>query len=351
MNIAIDVSPLQTGHKIRGVGFYLTYLKRSLLSYFPKNKYNFFTKTSEIPSNTDIVHYPYFDPFFLTLPLVKKHKTIVTVHDLTPIKFHKYFPVGVKGTIRWQIQKMNLRKVDAIITDSQSSKDDIVEIIGVPEDKVFISYLAAGEEFKKLDKTSSVKKVIRSKYNLPEKFILYVGDVTWNKNLPNLLQAVKKTGLPIVLVGKSLVQTDFDRENPWNSDLVKVQDMIRSNDKVITLGFVPTEDLTILYNIATVFIMPSYYEGFGLPVIEAMQSGCAVITTKEGSLPEVGGDACYYVDSHSIESIASGIKKVFDNPALQKELSRKGLERAKEFKWEKTAEQTVLVYQKVMQRK
>lgn len=192
------------------------------------------------------------------------------------------------------------------------------------------------------------KLEIQKRYNLPERFVLYVGDVTWNKNLPRLLEAVKQINLPLVMVGKALVSEDYDRTNPWNDDLVKVQQEAEANTNVIRLGFVSNEDLVGIYNMATVFIMPSLYEGFGLPVLEAMASGCPVITTKEGSLPEVAGEAALYVDAYSTESIAEGLKKVFNDENLRKELSKKGLKRAAEFSWKKTAENTLEVYRRVL---
>lgn len=347
MKIAIDVSPLQTGHKIRGVGFYLEYLKQSLVKYHPQHEYQFFTDSKELNSSIDLVHYPYFDPFFLTLPTLKKYKTVVTVHDLTPLIFPEHFPVGVKGSLRWQLQKMNLKKVDAILTDSESSKKDILRIIGVPAKKVSVSYLAAGDEFQKISDQRARIDAVRKKFALPEKFILYVGDVTWNKNLPNLIAAVQQKNLPLVMVGKSLVQKDFDKTNPWNRDLVEVQKLVQNDPSIFLLGFVSTEELVALYNCATVFVMPSLYEGFGLPVIEALQSGCPVVTTKGGSLPEVAEDAVYYVDEHSVESISKGLYEVYSNVTLQKELSQKGIKQAKKFSWKKTADQTLAVYQSI----
>ena len=347
MKIAIDVSPLQTGHKVRGAGFYLEHLKKALLQYYPDNTYTFFVRGAKLPENIDLVHFPYFEPFFLALPVYKRYKTAVTVHDLTPIVFSKHFPRGIKGSIKWQMQRYALKKANAIITDSNSSKKDIVKYVGVPEGRVNVIYLAAGEDFIKL-KTENIKLKIKEKYKLPDKFVLYVGDVTWNKNLPRLLEAIRKTGIPLVMVGKALVSDDYDRTNPWNDDLVKVQQEAEANTNVIRLGFVSNEDLVEIYNMATVFIMPSLYEGFGLPVLEAMASGCPVITTKEGSLPEVAGEAALYVDAYSTESIAEGLKKVFNDENLQKELSKKGLKRAAEFSWKKTAEKTLDVYGKVL---
>lgn len=346
MKVAIDISPLQTGHKVRGAGFYLENLKRALIKYYPQNEYKFFTRGENLPEDVDLVHFPYFEPFFLALPIYKKYLTVVTVHDLTPIVFKKHFPRGLKGEIKWQMQRYALKKANAIITDSNCSKKDIVKYVGVPADRVSVIYLAAGEEFKVLDGSAWISD-IREKYNLPEKFVLYVGDVTWNKNLPRLVEAVKSINVPLVMVGKALLSEDFDRNNPWNNDLVKVQDMI--NDQVIRLGFIPTEDLVAIYNLATVFVMPSLYEGFGLPILEAMSCGCPVVTTKQGSLEEVAGDAALYVDAYSKESMAKGIKEVFENPILQKKLLQEGLKRVNEFSWKKTASDTLDVYRQVIE--
>jgi glycosyltransferase involved in cell wall biosynthesis len=349
MKIAIDISPLQTGHKVRGAGFYLENLKRALVKYYPKNEYKFFTRGENLPENVDLVHFPYFEPFFLALPIYKKYLTVVTVHDLTPIVFKKHFPRGIRGEIKWQMQRYALKKAHAIITDSESSKKDIVKRVGVPADKIFVIYLAAGEEFKIIPNLESVAKNLKEKYKLPEKFVLYVGDVTWNKNLPRLIEAIKSVNVPLVMVGKALVSEDFDRSNPWNKDLAKVQDLAKNDKDIIRLGFVSTEDLVGIYNLATVFAMPSLYEGFGLPILEAMSCGCPVVTTKQGSLSEVAGEAALYVDAYSKESIAEGIKEVFDNPILQKKLLQDGLKRVGKFSWKKTAEETLDVYKKVIE--
>ena len=348
MKIAIDVSPLQSGHKVRGVGFYLTYLKKALLQYYPKNEYIFFEKDQSIPDDVDLVHYPYFDPFFLSLPFNKKHKTIVTVHDLTPLVFPEHFPAGIKGKLRWLIQKYNLSHINGIITDSETSKKDIIKIIGIPESKIAVAYLAADDAFKQIELSKTKKDALRKKYNLPEQFVLYVGDVTWNKNVPRLLNAVKKIDLPLVMVGKSLVAENVDKTNVWNKYIIETQRLAKENVKVQRLGFLPTEDLVSLYNLATVFVFPSVYEGFGLPVIEAMQSGCPVITTKGGSLEEVAGGAAFYFDGSDTDNLAEAIVKVMSSQALRKELSEKGLAQAKKFSWKKTAEQTVSMYKSVL---
>ena len=349
MKIAIDLSPLSSGHflqhRVRGTGFYLTNLKESLVKYFPKNEYIYFNRGESLPKDVDVIHYPYFEPFFITLPFGINKKSVVTVHDLTPFVFPNNFPSGIKGKIRWQVQKKSLKKAGAIITDSNSSKKDIESFAGIDPSKIHVVYLAAAEHFK--PQSESRKQEIVKKFNLPTRFVLYVGDATWNKNLPRLIEAINKTEIPLIIVGQAFANKDFDHSNPWNSDLQKAQELVGQNKNIKILGFVSNGDLAALYSVATLFVMPSLYEGFGLPILEAMASGCPVITSKNGSLKEVGGDGVYHIDPENLDSIEKGIEKVWNDTNLQKELSRKGLGQAKKFTWEKTATQTLKVYEEV----
>lgn len=343
MKIGIDISPLQTGHSVRGVGFYVKNLIEYLQKYDLVNKYSFLKNLNDF-DKVDILHIPYFDPFFVHLPLVKRAKLVVTVHDLTPLIFPHLFPIGVKGKVKWNIHKALLKRADAIVTDSNSSQKDINKLTGIPLHKIHTIYLAANPDFKQVNLSRKEVQKILEKYKLPEQFLLYVGDVTANKNLPRLIDAVKKTNITLVLVGKALSNTKYDSANPWNKDLVYTQKKVKDDPQFKILGFVDQEDLTSLYNLATASIVPSLYEGFGLPILEAMQSGCPVITTKRGSLKEVAGDAAYFVDPESSEDIAKGISEVMKNKKLQLKLKEKGLSQAKKFSWKKTAEQTIQVY-------
>lgn len=351
MNIAIDTSPISDqsliGHRVRGVGSYIKQLKDNVIKYDKNNEYVFFKKGDVLPWNINLIHYPYFDPFFLTLPIFSKYKTVVTVHDLTPLVFPKYFPKGVRGSFKWFIQKSSLRKANLIIADSMSSKKEIIKFTGIKENKINVIHLAAGEQFRKL-KIENLKLKIARKYELPEKFALYVGDVTWNKNLPRLIEAAKKSRIPLVMVGKALVSKDFDKKNPWNQDLVTVQNSVKEDKNIILPGFVETADLIQIYNLATFLIMPSLYEGFGLPILEAMACGCPVVTSREGSIPEVAGDAAFYTDAYDSEKIAKDMTEVFKNEKLRKELSVKGLRQSSKFSWKKTAEETVKVYESII---
>ncbi len=346
MKIAIDISPLSSGHKVRGVGFYLEHLKKALLKYFPQHEYIFFTQQNEVPEDLDVLHYPYFDPFFLTLPFARKHKTVVTVHDLTPLVFPREFPVGIKGTLKWRLQRLSLKNVDGILADSFASKKDIERLAGIQPKKIDVAYLAAGEEFRQIQDLIFKKQVIE-KYGLPEKFALYVGDVTPNKNLPRIVEACLKETIPLVMVGKALAQESFDRKNPWNKDLVTVKKLIKNEKNIFVLGFVTSEELVALYNSATVCVMPSLYEGFGLPIVEAMACGCPVIASHGGSLKEVAGNSAFIVNPENIESIAGGLRTVFDSEIRQRELREKGLVVAGSFSWEKTAQETLKMYEKV----
>ena len=232
-------------------------------------------------------------------------------------------------------------------TNSNSSKKDITSLINFDENKIKVIYLAAGSEFRVL-KSKEKAENVRKKYNLPQKFVLYVGDVTWNKNLPRLIDAIKTTNIPLVMVGKNLAKQDYDRQNPWNHDLNRVNDLVKDDSRIIRLGFVESNDLIAIYNAATVFIMPSLYEGFGLPILEAQACGCPVITTREGSLKEVASSSAYFVDGYDYESIAEGIKNVFNNNDLQEQLRQKGFENIKKFSWEKTAKMTIESYKKIL---
>lgn len=354
MKIAIDISPLEgrhsSDHRVRGTGFYVRDLKSSLQKYFSENKYHFFVNRKGLPSDIDVVHYPYFEPFFQTLPFLKKYPSVITIHDLIPLVFPKHFPSGIKGNIRWQLQKILLRQIDQIITDSESSKKDIIRLTGINGERITVIYLAASEEFTQVSeiKNSFMLKEVRRKYNLPEKYVLYVGDGTWNKNLPRIIQAVEAANVSLVIVGKALVDEDINWKNAWNNDLVETQRFVKNNKQITRLGFVSTQDLICIYKLATIFIMPSLYEGFGLPVLEAMVCGCPVITTKEGSLPEVAGNAAFYVDAYSSKSIKDGIQFLYKDTRLRKELSDKGLNQAKKFSWEKTVKETIRVYEKIV---
>ncbi len=347
MKVAIDISPLKSSHQFRGVGVYTKCLVESLKKHDQKNEYFLINHQSSIINHQfDLIHYPYFDLFWLTLPLKKSRPTVVTVHDLTPLVFPDKFPKGLRGSAKYQIQKHSLKGAKAIITDSQNSKEDIVRFIGFPKKGIKVIHLAPGEEFKPI-KSGKLLLRLKKKYSLPEKFVLYVGDINYNKNVLGLVEASKQAKIKIVIVSKPAAQENFNSSHIEDQPLVQLIKLYGKDPDVIRIGFVPIKDLVALYNLATVYCQPSFYEGFGLPVLEAMACGTPVVAAETSSLPEICGGAAVMVNPHRRREIGRGIKKVFNDKILREKLVKKGLKQVEKFSWEKTARETVKVYQKV----
>jgi len=294
-----------------------------------------------------LVHYPYFDFFFFTLPLVKSKKTLVTLHDCTPLVFPENYPVGFEGRINFFLQKMSLKSVKAVLTDSENSKKDIIKYLAVPPEEIYVIYLAADPIYQKLN-TNDLKQKTKLKYNLPEKFLLYVGDVNYNKNLLGLIKAfnlVKEGELNLVLVGRAFENRELSEVKILFSSIKD----LNLGRKVRFLGFVPDEDLVSVYNLASVYCQPSFYEGFGLQILEAMACGCPVVTSNISSLPEIAGDAAVLVNPNSVAEIARGIKKLLEEKNFRDEKIQAGFSQAKKFSWDKTAEETIKVYEKLLE--
>lgn len=351
MNIAIDTTPLASGHAARGVGVYTKNLIEALQKYEGKHSYNFFTRGQQLPKDADIVHYPYFDPFFLTLPLQKKAPTVVTVHDLIPLVFPDKFPAGFRGMIKWQIQKAALRKVDRIITVSQCSKKDVEKLVGIDERKIDVVYSAASAGYQNVTNTNILHN-LKKKYRLPDNYFLYVGDVNWNKNIPGMIRAfaefVKKSNIyHLVLVGRAFLDGTLKETRVIRSVIQELQ----IADHIICTGYATDEDLAGMYSMAICSLEPSYYEGFGLPVLEAMTSGCPVLVADNSSLNEIAGPSIR-VQADSIESIASGMNKIVSIfSEARKKLVADGITWSNQFSWKKTAKETVAVYEKVLEHK
>lgn len=347
MKVAIDLTPLYSAHQFRGIGFYTKKLMEAMEEIAPQKGIELeFVKSTDklLFVGADIVHFPYFSPFFLTLPGKKLTKSVVTIHDLIPIKYLEHYPPGIKGRLRWEIQKRRLKKVEAVITDSDYWREEIPKLTSFPKEKIFVVPLAAGKEFKKF-KVQSSKFKVKEKYQLPDNFILYVGDVNWNKNVEGLIKAISNikyqiSNINLVLVGKAFEDRNLKEKNSI-LQLIKQLNLINQTK---ILGYVPTEDLVAIYNLATVFCLPSFSEGFGLPVLEAMACGCPVVAVKTSSLPEICGEAAVLVDPYDINDISRGIEKAIKN---KEELGEKGIKQAAKFSWRKTAELTLEVYEKV----
>jgi glycosyltransferase involved in cell wall biosynthesis len=343
MHIAIDIAPLSTEHKTRGIGSYAKNLIEALQKYEKKHSYTFFTRGIKVPKNVDLVHYPYFDPFFLTLPLRKTKRTIVTVHDLIPLVFPDKFPPGIKGLLKWRMQKFSLMGAKRIITDSGQSKVDIHRLAGLSNDRIDVVPLAPAPIFGVISNKKKLEK-IRKKYKLPNRFVLYVGDVNWNKNVHGLLDALHRLKFDLVLVGKAFEDKSLVEMRLLNKHIAS----LRLAKRVKKLGFVPEEDLVAIYNLASVYVQPSFYEGFGLPVLEAMACGCPVVCSYVASLREIGGPAIA-VEPNDPENIASGIFRVVAmNTDEREKLIHEELAWVNKFSWKSVATKTVASYEKAL---
>jgi len=328
----------------RGVDVYATHLFNSLSSSYSRDKT---ILSRDKPSNkpVDIIHYTFFDPFFLTLWKHKpKAKYIVTVHDLIPLKFPKFFPVGIRGKLRWLLQKRALLGASAVITDSVCSKNDIASLTGIDRSVIFVVPLAAGH-------TTVSKQLVKQvifEYNLPERYILYVGDINWNKNIPGLIQAfakLKSDNTHLILVGKAF---ESSRNTPEYLAIKQAVDASGKSALIHMLGFVPSHHLPSIYKAATLYVQPSWYEGFGFPVLEAMEQGTPVASANTGSLPEVGGEYAHYFDPSNHVEMTKLIQSLLDNQDKRTKFVETGKQWASSFSWDQVIEATHAVYEQVL---
>lgn len=340
MKIAFNNFPLQSGHQARGIGSYT----RNLLTELKKNhslEIQEFNNLSEV-KEADLVHYPYFDLFQHSLPIEKKFPTVITIHDVTPLVFPNHYPVGPRGIINLLLQKLSLKNVKAIITDSEASKKDLIKYLKINPEIIFPIYLAALPSFKKIN-DPKLLSIVAVKYFLPKSYVLYFGDVNWNKNLSNLTTASILANVDVVLAGKSFEETNH-LDHPELKNFADFLKNYKDNSKVHILGYVPEEDLVSLINLAKAVLLPSLYEGFGLPILEAQSCGTPVITSKISSMPEVAGKGAVLVDPYDVKEMAQAILNILNNSKQYASLIKNGFENIAQFSWPKTVEKTVMVY-------
>jgi glycosyltransferase involved in cell wall biosynthesis len=348
MRVGLEVSSLTTAHQVRGIGFYTQRLRDQLLKLAKiQADFSLVEVNGKPKTKLDLLHYPYFQPFFRTLPLFHSVPVVVTVHDLIPLKFPKHFPPGKRGKWHWHWQRLALKRAAAVITDSKASAADILQLAGIQAEKLAVIYLAADSLFQPI-KNKRLLDRLRTRYQLPAKFVLYTGDLNWNKNVVVLAQACVDLGYPLVVVGKQAMAVGYDPDHPENQELAAFQRQAEAHPKeIIRLGFVPTGDLVGLYNLATCCAQPSRAEGFGLPVLEAMACGCPVVTAKTTSLAEIAGSAALLVDPTKPQELTKALHTMWQRVGVRRRLTSLGLKQAAQFSWEKTAQETFSVYQKV----
>lgn len=351
MNIFFHTEPLTTDHNVRGIGSYTKSLIQSLRR---QQDISLIEAGTSIPDVlvVDVIHYPFFDLFNRTLLVHDEIPTVVTVHDVIPLKFPRHFPPGIRGTINRWFQTRAVQRVAAVITDSECSKRDIMKLLGVPGYKVHVVALGVRTAFTKKRFDKKADDALRKRYEIDGRYVLYVGDVNWNKNIHGLLHAFSllvsnrhsgASDVKLVLAGSTFQSTTVPEARHIKSRIhswgIKKQ--------VIMPGFVPDADLATLYHGAHVYVQPSHYEGFGLPVIEAMASGVPVVSTNGGSLSELASGIAELVHPDP-ESLYEGmLSAIHYSPSHRKQVVQQGFEFAKQFTWKKTALDTREVYKKV----
>lgn len=374
MKIAIDSGPVAGGHSWRGIGVNTRELISGLLEAKDKtwtiDSFDFAGEHESGFAKYDIVHLTSFNPYFVSIPFNKSgYKLVLTIHDLIPLIYPANYAAGLKGKIRFLINKFLVRQnVDAIITISETSKKDIVRFLGVRPEMVHVVYLAPKSVFRKIENGlhpagRKRKMEIKKRYDLPDRFVLYVGDVNYNKNVLKLIKACKILKVPLVICGKQAAEIESrininELNGPMDyfrylfgmlhPEISHYKELVRATSGVIRLGFVPDSDLVGIYNLASVYVQPSLYEGFGIPVLEAMASGVPVVASKTQALVEIAGDASLYADPKSMDDIAQKISMVIKDRALRERLVKKGLETAREYSWAKSAKGVLGVYQEVV---
>jgi glycosyltransferase involved in cell wall biosynthesis len=288
----------------------------------------------------DLLHVPHYNA-----PLLQRTPMVVTIHDIIHVTDSDYRARFKSRVYARPILKMVARKAHHIITDSEFSKAQIVEHLDVPASKVTRIYCGVNGDFRFADRHEAVGKVART-LDIKLPYILYVGSLKRYKNVSTLLQAFarlcKRPGIPHRL----LIVGDDAQQKP---NLLSEAAELGIKDRTHFLSYVHNELLPLIYAAADVLVMPSRIEGFGLPVLEAMACGTPVVCSRAASLPEVGGDAVVYFDPASADELEQTLERVLGSDELQRDLSKRGIERATQFSWRESARQHAEVYRRVLE--
>lgn len=326
--------------KGRGIGMYT----KLLTNAFEENSV---VELVNDKSTADIIHYPFFDLFFFTLPFHFKKNVVVTIHDVIPLLYPDKYKPGFKGFFRFILQRLSLLLAKAVITDSETSKKDIHQYLKVPKEKIFSIPLAANPEL-----TAQPPKKIQAtlaEYNITQPYILYVGDINYNKNIPQLIKMIKylPTSVRLVCVGKNFKPQPIAE---WQ----RIETQLAMSDVTNRVQFIPsietnaTDTLSALYSGALCYVQPSLYEGFGLPVLEAMRCKTPVVASDTPALLEIGGTHVLFAQPKA-EAFAQQVKTIMEwSQRTRKNHIDEAYAWSEHYTWKKTADQTIKVYQSVL---
>jgi glycosyltransferase involved in cell wall biosynthesis len=285
----------------------------------------------------DALHVQYF------APLRHRERLVATVHDLAFLHLPESFPPGLRLAMRTLIPR-TIRLASRIVTGSEFSRRDIEA--RYPASRGKITVIPQGVDTRFHPRSAEETRAVLGRYGLEPGFLFSVGRLNLRKNLARLLRAYERmrdhgtAAVPLVVSGKPDYGHDETPPAGWT-----VAPMVG----VRWMGLIPDEDLPAFYSGAAVFIYPSLFEGFGLPVLEAMACGTPVVASDRASLPELTGDASLLVDAESVDALAEAIARVVADQSLAQDLRRRGLERSRRFSWKETASRTLAVYREVCQ--
>jgi len=378
MRIGIDIS--RTIEESTGVGYYAKHLVSGLAKVDPDNDYLLYGifydchprgwKNASIPPSSNFRLHQRESPSWLvrrqwinfghykekllggidllhstayTLPPVSDTNMIVTIHDLSCFVLPQFHTSENCQFVTRNVHHAS-RRARFIIADSESTKREVKRFLHVPDEKIEVIYLAAAESFYREALPSSITKVKKT-YRITKPYFLAVGSLEPRKNLSRALIAFKA----LIETGKVDYQFVIAGGKGWkNESFDTALKRLNIDDRLVVTGYVAEEDLLPLYQGADVFLYPSLYEGFGLPVLEAMASGVPVVTSNTSSLPEVAGDAALLVKPMEVFDIYEAMEALATRPDLREECRRKGFKRSRIFTWEETARKTLTLYQKVL---
>jgi glycosyltransferase involved in cell wall biosynthesis len=286
-------------------------------------------------ARVDLFHAPHY----VVSPLTPR-PYVVTIHDCIHLRFPQYLPNRAAHLYARAMMTVAARRAKKILTVSHASKDDILHFLGVPSEKVEVIYNGLDQRLAASPTPDEIARV-RDRFMLTSPFVLYTGNIKPHKNVDRLIEAyasLRQRGhedVKLLIIGEEISRFPNLRRLVHRHQL---------HGHVRFFGFVPDATLSVLYRLASVFVFPSLYEGFGLPPLEAMAAGVPVITSNVSSLPEVVGDAALLIDPLDPDAIAAAMARVLSEPALRADMVRRGYERAKAFSWTRAVDRIRQVY-------
>lgn len=359
-----------------GLGNYSRFIITLLTKYSPQNRYYLYTPTSRRPhllsqvADHTNVCYPHtsfwrrcqslwriwgvtraiaqqridlFHGLSNELPLnirqAKHTRSIVTIHDLIFMRYPRYYRFFDRMIYRYKFRKA-CRNADRIIAVSHCTKRDIIDYWGIPSDKIDVVYQGCADDFKRPVSEKQLQNV-REKYELPEQFILYVGSIEERKNLLLAVRALRRLNRPVKLVA-------IGKRTAYTQRVEQYISTHQMENSVTLLTGISTQELPAFYRLATVFVYPSFFEGFGIPILEALCCGTPVIAAKGSCLEEAGGPDSLYVDPNNPDELTQALERVLDDPHLRRRMIDEGLTHAHRFDDEQLFRNLYNVYEKTL---